>query len=118
MCPPHLTKTTVNGILFLELMDYPESDEDSGAGAADIASGTAILDTEDMETALQPRPRQAGACMARCAHLPIPPRVQPATAALPYETAPMHAAAGGQLQAQLVRASPRTAQIFHLFTAR
>jgi hypothetical protein len=44
------SEPTINDFLFPELMDYPESDEDCGVRAADIASGTAILDTDDMET--------------------------------------------------------------------
>jgi hypothetical protein len=48
--PYYPFKPPVNEFLFPELMDYPESDEECGARAADIASGTAILDTEDMET--------------------------------------------------------------------
>jgi hypothetical protein len=43
-------EATINDFFFPELMDYPESDEDCGVRAADFASGSAILDTDDMET--------------------------------------------------------------------
>jgi hypothetical protein len=43
-------ESVLKKFLIPELMDYLESDEESAAKADDIASGTAILDTEDMET--------------------------------------------------------------------
>ncbi len=68
-----LAASVLKGLLILELMDYPESDEESGTKADDLASGTAILDIDDMDTGSSALPEASWSMSGGSLSASVPP---------------------------------------------